>query len=69
MVVAQTTLLLNFNEGQQWEGNLKVIELKPSDFPLEVRLLLAGGPKQYVLVKTRQDKLLLNKSLENPPGK
>ena len=44
---------------------MKTIELKPVDFPLAIRLQVDGGSKQYVLVKTKQDKLLLNKPLEN----
>jgi len=40
---------------------MKILELKPGDFPLGIRLQLVGGPRQYVLVKTKQDKLLLNK--------
>ena len=44
---------------------MKILELKPEDFPLAIRLHVAGGSKQYVLVKTKQDKLLLNKPLEN----
>jgi len=48
---------------------MKILELKPADFPLAIRLQLAGSSKQYVLVKTKQDKLLLNKPLENSPDK
>ena len=48
---------------------MKVLQLKPVDFPLEIRLEVASGPKYYVLVKTKQDKLLLNKPLESSPGK
>ena len=44
----------------------KVLELKPDDFPLAIVLRVAGGDKQYVLVKTKQDKLLLNKPVEHP---
>ena len=44
---------------------MKILELKPQDFPLAIRLLVAGGSKQYVLVKTKHDKLLLNKPLES----
>jgi hypothetical protein len=40
---------------------MKAIELKPDQLPLLIRLRLNDGTKDYVLVKTRQDKLLLNK--------
>jgi hypothetical protein len=45
------------------EGTMKTIELKPEDFPVTVQLHISGGIKQYVLVKTKQEKLLLNKPL------
>lgn len=48
---------------------MKVLELKPQDFPLTVLLQVTGGPKEYVLVKTKQDKLLLNKPLKSVPDK
>ena len=48
---------------------MKVLELKPEDFPLGIRLQVGGGPKEYVLVKTKQDKLLLNKPLGTSPDK
>lgn len=44
---------------------MKILELKPVDFPLAIRLHVDGGSKQYVLLKTKQDKLLLNKPLGN----
>jgi hypothetical protein len=47
------------------EVDMRTLELKPEDFPLAIRLHVAGGSKEYVLVKTKQDKLLLNKPLEN----
>jgi hypothetical protein len=43
---------------------MKVLDLKPEDFPVVVQLRSPEGSKQYVLVKTKQGKLLLNK----PPG-
>jgi hypothetical protein len=48
---------------------MKILELKPEDFPLAIRLYVAGSSKRYVLIKTKQDKLLLNKSLENASDK
>jgi hypothetical protein len=44
---------------------MKILDLKPVDFPLAIRLYVDGGFKQYVLVKTKQDKLLLSKPLGN----
>lgn len=38
-----------------------VLELKPENLPLTISLQLPGKTKEYVLVKTKQDKLLLNK--------
>jgi hypothetical protein len=55
-------------DGQAKPGDMKVLELKAADFPLAIRLNVASGTKQYVLVKTKQDKLLLNKPLENAPN-
>jgi hypothetical protein len=46
---------------------MKVLELKPQDFPITVLLQVEGGSKKYVLVKTKQDKLLLNKPVEPQP--
>jgi hypothetical protein len=40
---------------------MKVLELNPDQLPLIIRLKLSGKMKEYVLLKTRQDKLLLNK--------
>jgi|HubBroStandDraft_6_1064221.scaffolds.fasta_scaffold01228_6 hypothetical protein len=40
---------------------MKVIDLEPDQLPLIIRLRLLGTTKEYVLLKTRQDKLLLNK--------
>jgi hypothetical protein len=40
---------------------MKVLELKREDLPLVIRLQLTDGCKEYVLVKTKQDKFLLNK--------
>ena len=40
---------------------MRVLELKPSDLPIVIRLKLFSETKEYVLLKTKQDKLLLNK--------
>ena len=42
----------------------KTMELKPENLPLRLRYQGPGGVKHYVLLKTKQDKLLLNKSVE-----
>jgi hypothetical protein len=39
------------------------LELKPEDLPMTVRLKTQDGSKDYVLVMTKQEKLLLNKPL------
>jgi len=44
---------------------MKILELKPEEFPLIVQLRSAEGTKQYVLVKTKQGKLLLNRPVES----
>ena len=45
---------------------MKLINLKPEDFPVRIRLQVADSWKDYVLVKTKQDKLLLNKPVDTP---
>ena len=47
---------------------MSVLELKPDQLPLIIRLKLMGQTKEYVLVRTKQDKLLLNRSNEVPPA-
>jgi hypothetical protein len=42
---------------------MKPLELKPEDLPITVRLKTREGSKEYVLVVTKQEKLLLNKPL------
>jgi hypothetical protein len=39
----------------------RMIEFKAEDLPVTIRLTVAGEVKEYVLVKTKQDRLLLNK--------
>jgi hypothetical protein len=41
---------------------LKVVELKPEQLPLLIRFKVGDEVKEYLLLKTKQDKLLLNKS-------
>lgn len=40
---------------------MKTLELKSEDFPVSIRLNSVTGTKQYILIKTKQDKLVLNK--------
>ena len=40
---------------------MKLLELKPDQLPLIIRLKVWNETKEYVLLKTKQDKLLLNK--------
>jgi hypothetical protein len=42
----------------------RTIEFKPEDLPIKIHLTVAGEIKEYVLVKTKQDRLLLNKPQE-----
>jgi hypothetical protein len=43
---------------------MSVLELKPEQLPLVIRLKTKDQDKDYVLIKTKQDKLLLNKPNE-----
>jgi hypothetical protein len=56
-------------DAERIEIGVKILELKAEDFPLAIRLYVVGGVKQYILVKTKQDKLLLNKPLETASDK
>lgn len=40
------------------------LELKPEQLPVTIRLKSSEGTKVYVLVRTKQDRLLLNKPQE-----
>jgi len=44
---------------------MKSLELKPNDLPITLRLKTQAGSKEYVLIVTKQEKLLLNKALRN----
>jgi len=39
----------------------RTLELKPEHLPVTIRLKAPEGTKEYILVKTKQDRLLLNK--------
>ncbi|NIR87365.1 hypothetical protein GWO13_07275 [Candidatus Bathyarchaeota archaeon] len=43
---------------------MKMIEFKREDLPVRIYLKLPDQVKEYVLLLTKQDKLLLNKSNE-----
>jgi hypothetical protein len=47
---------------------MKSLELKPEDLPLMVKLKTREGTKDYVLLGTKQGKLLLNKPMEGARG-
>jgi hypothetical protein len=40
---------------------MSVLELKPNQLPLVIRLKTKDQTRDYVLIRTKQDKLLLNK--------
>jgi hypothetical protein len=44
----------------------KLVELRPEDLPVLIELRLPGSTKQYILLKTKQDGLLLNKRVGVP---
>jgi hypothetical protein len=44
------------------------LELRPEDLPVKIRLKSPEGTKEYLLVKTNQDRLLLNKPPESSEG-
>ncbi len=46
---------------------MKLIELKVGDFPIVIKLNLSNETREYLLVKTKQDKLLLNRAIEAVP--
>ena len=41
---------------------MQVVELTPEQLPLLIRFKVGNETKEYVLLKTKQGKLLLNKS-------
>jgi hypothetical protein len=43
---------------------VKTLELEVADLPLMIRLKLQDQTKDYVLLKTKQDRLLLNKRIQ-----
>lgn len=42
----------------------KIWELKPEDLPLRIRFERPSGCKDYMLIQTKQGKLLLNRPIE-----
>jgi hypothetical protein len=47
---------------------MKSLELKPEDPPITVKLRTQDGTKDYVLIMTKQEKLLLNKPMGGARG-
>ena len=47
---------------------MKPLELKPEDQPIIVKLKTQDGTKDYVLLMTKQEKLLLNKPMGGARG-
>jgi hypothetical protein len=41
---------------------MQVVDLKPEQLPLLIRLKVGDETREYILLKTKQGKLLLNKS-------
>ena len=64
-VCAKEISLLNEESTSGMRQPMQPLELKPGDLPMTVRLKTRDGAKDYVLVMTKQEKLLLNKPLEN----
>lgn len=47
---------------------MQIVELKPEQLPLLIRFKVGTETKEYILLRTKQGKLLLNKSNgESPP--
>ena len=46
---------------------MSVLELRPEQLPLVIRLKTKDQTKDYVLIRTKQDKLLLNRPNEVGP--
>jgi hypothetical protein len=47
---------------------MKSLELKPEDLPMTVKLKTQDGTKVYLLLGTKQKKLLLTKPVEEARG-
>jgi hypothetical protein len=47
---------------------MKPLELRPEDLPIMVKLKTQDGTKDYVLIMTKQEKLLLNKPMGGVKG-
>jgi len=46
---------------------MSVLELKPEQLPLVIRLKTDGQSREYLLIRTKQDKLLLNRPNDVSP--
>ena len=47
---------------------VRISQLKPEDLPLRIRFEGPCGTKDYMLIQTKQGKLLLNKPIEAQEG-
>jgi|SRR6267378_410589 len=63
--VRERNFLSNEENIARLRQTMNPLELKPEDLPMTVRLKTQDGSKEYVLVMTKQEKLLLNKPWEN----
>jgi len=59
----ETSVYSNEESISEMRQTMRRLELKPEDLPITVRLNTREGSKEYVLVMTKQEKLLLNKPL------
>lgn len=59
----ETSVYSNEESISEMRQTMRPLELKPEDLPITVRLNTREGSKEYVLVMTKQEKLLLNKPL------
>ena len=59
-------ILVESKPSRSAEAVMTTLELKPEEFPITVRLRCREAVKEYVLIMTKQGKLLLNKPVEVP---
>lgn|SRR5262249_2732975 len=62
-IAARKANLPGTKERLKMRQTMKPLELKPEDLPMTLSLKTQDGSKKYVLVMTKQEKLLLNKPL------
>ena len=65
MSLFRPLFLVSFFHTPKYRRLMKnALELKPEDLPVTIRLKSPEGTKVYVLLKTKQDRLLLNRPQE-----